>query len=84
VDQLVSEINEALPNVISNLAKKTPTISNSLRQFEKVYLWIYYIEEICQEVEREMTDKNLPMVEEILQYIEAFNRYEEIREVNTE
>jgi hypothetical protein len=84
VTQLVSEINEALPFVIASLAKKTPTIANSLRQFEKVYLWIYYIEEICQEVEREMTDKNLPMVEEILQYIEAFNRYEEIREVNTE
>ena len=78
VPQLVAEINEALPIVIASLAKKTPTIANSLRQFEKVYLWIYFIEEICQEVEREMTDKNLPMVEEILQYIETFNYYEKV------
>jgi len=84
VTQLVSEINEALPCVISSLAKKTPTIANSLRQLEKVYLWIYYIEEICKGVEREMTDKNLNIVEDILHYIEAFNRYEEIRAVNTE
>lgn len=82
--QLVSEINEALPFVISSLAKKTPTISNSLRQFGKVYLWIYFIEEICKGVEREMTDRNLNIVEDILHYIEAFNRYEETLAGNTD
>ena len=78
VTQLVSEINEALACVMSSLAEKTPTISNSLRQLDKVYIWIYYIEEICKGVEGEMTDKNLNIVEDILQYIEAFNRYEEM------
>jgi len=84
VIQLVAEIKKALPFVISSLSKKTPTISNSLGQLEKVYRWIYYIEKIGLEVAREMTDKNLNILEIILQYIEVFNRYEEILTGNTE
>ena len=40
------------------------------------------IEQICKEVEREMTDKNLNILEDILGYIEAFSRYEEILALN--
>ncbi|MDH3772120.1 MAG: aminoglycoside phosphotransferase family protein, partial [Nitrospirota bacterium] len=84
VATLASELNEALPFFISNLDKKAPHISNNLIQLNNVYRWIYYIEQICKEVEREMTDKNLNILESILRYIEAFNRYEEIRADNIE
>ena len=78
VRKIVFEINEALPIFISSLAKKESLICNSLRQLEKVYRWIYYIEEVCKGIEREMTDKNLNIRENILRYIGAFNCYEEI------
>jgi thiamine kinase-like enzyme len=76
IPQVASEINEALPIVISSLASKSLSISRSLDQLANIYRWTYYIEEIWQMVEREMTDKNLEIVELTLQYIEAFNRYE--------
>ena len=78
VGNLVSEIKEALPFVISMLAKNVPEIADSLRNMENVYRWIYYIEQVCSEMEREMTDKNLPILDYILDYIEAFNQYEEL------
>ncbi len=79
---LASELNEALPFFISNLEKNAPHISSSLIHHQNVYRWIYYIEQICKEVEREMTDKNLNILEDILGYIEAFSRYEEILALN--
>lgn len=78
VSQLVAEIKQALPFVITSLSKKMPTISKNLKQLEEVYRWIYYIEEMCRQVERETTDNNLNILEIILQYIEVFNQYEEI------
>jgi len=78
VPTLALEIKEALPFFISSLDKKAPHISKSLLQLKNVYRWIYYVEHICKEVEREATDKNLNILEDILGYIEAFSRYEEI------
>jgi len=78
VATLASELNQALPFFISNLDKKASHISNSLIQLKNVYRWIYYVEQICKEVEREMTDKNLNILDDILEYIAAFNTYEEL------
>ena len=79
---LASELNEALPIFISNLDEKAPHISISLIQHQHVYRWIYYVEQICKEVERDGTDKNLNILEDILGYVEAFSRYEEILSLN--
>lgn len=78
VATVASELNEALPMFISNLEKKAPPIFHSLTQFQNVYRWIYYVEQICKTVEREMTDKNLDMLGRTLRYIDAFNAYEKI------
>jgi thiamine kinase-like enzyme len=78
VDKVASEINEGLPNFISGLAMKIPEIACSISHFEKVYRWVYYVEEVCKGLERERTDKNLNILEDILGYIEAFTQYEEL------
>ena len=78
VDRVASEINEGLPNFISGLAMKMPEMAHSLSHFEKVYRWIYYVEEVCKGLERERTDKNLNILEDILGYIEAFTQHEEL------
>ncbi len=76
VDNIVPEIEGALPFVTSMLVKDRPTIVESLRSLHDDYRWVYYIEQICSEMQREMTDKNLPILDYILRYIEAFNQYE--------
>jgi thiamine kinase-like enzyme len=78
VDRVVSEINEGLPDFISGLMIKMPEMAHSLSQFEKIYRWMYYVEEVCKGLERERTDKNLDILADILGYIEAFTRYEEV------
>jgi len=82
VTTLVSEINETFPLFVSSLAKKAPDISHSVVSLSEIYRWLYYIERICMLVERKTTDKNLNILAEILRYIEACNRYEEIRACN--
>ena len=78
MDRVASEINEGLPNFISALAMKMPEIAHSLSRFERIYRWMYYVEEVCKGLERERTDKNLNILEDILGYIQAFTRYEEL------
>jgi len=78
VDRVASEINEGLPNFISNLAMKMPQMAHSLSHFEKVYRWMYFVEEVCKGLVRERTDKNLNILEDILGYIKAFTQYEEL------
>lgn len=78
VTTLASEINEALPFFLSSVSKKAPEIFDSLSKLGRVYRLVYYVEHICKEVEREMTDKNLNIMEGILRYIDAFNSYEDI------
>ena len=73
---MASELNEALPIFISNLDEKAPHISSSLLQRKNVYRWIFYIEQICKEVERVATDKNLNILDEIFRSMEAFACYE--------
>ncbi len=84
ITQVASEVNEALPKVLSSLASKSLSISRSLDQLANIYRLTYYIEEISQLVEREMTDNNLKITELILQYIEAFNRYENVLVIGAE
>ncbi len=78
VSVLVSEIQKALPMFISGLIKNAPEVSSSLKEQEKAYRWIYYLEMICRLVDREMTDKNLNMMHYIQEYIKAFSLYEEL------
>jgi len=76
VEKVTSEVNEGLPHVISELAMKMPAMAQSLCQFENVYRWMYYVEEVCKGLERERTDKNLNILADILGYIDAFTWYE--------
>jgi hypothetical protein len=78
VGMLVPEINEALPFLISKLSLKAPDISKSLVSLEKVYRLLYYIEAVCLDVKREMTDTNLDIMESIRIYIDVFKNYEEV------
>lgn len=78
VEELVSEISAALPIFISSLASKVPDITENLSAFEKVYRRLYYIELLCELVERRKTDNQLNILDFILRYIDAFNRYEEL------
>lgn len=78
VSMLVPEINEALPFLISKLSLKAPDISKSLLSLEKVYRLLYYIEAVCLDVKREMTDTNLDIMESIRIYIDVFKNYEEV------
>ncbi len=78
---VASEINDALPFFLSSVSKKAPEIFDSLSKLGRVYRLVYYVEHISKEVEREMTDKNLNMMESILGYIDVFNSYEDILEV---
>jgi hypothetical protein len=77
ISQLAFEINETLPFFISSLAKKAPEVSHDLLHFEKVYRWVYYIEQVCVELKRSMTYTQLNLIDSILRYIDAFNLYEE-------
>ena len=77
VNNLIPEIKEALPFLISRLAIKNPDISKSLVSLEKIYRWLYYIEQACVLVEREKTETRLNMLKYTINHIEAFNRYED-------
>jgi Choline/ethanolamine kinase len=78
VSKTVLEISQALPLFISTLPKKEAAISTNLIHMEQLYRWIYYMEQICQDVKREMTDKRLNILGFILRYIEAFHCYDEM------
>ena len=78
VDELVPEINETLPFLISKMSLKAPDISKSLVSLEKVYRLLYYIEAVCLDVKREMTDTNLDIMESIRISIDVFKNYEEV------
>lgn len=84
VETVELEIREALPTFLSRLAEKDPDISSSLMHLEDTYRWIFYIEQICQEVEREMTDTNLDILDFILRYINAFIIFEEMHACKTQ
>ncbi|MDR4462338.1 MAG: hypothetical protein MRJ67_17750 [Nitrospirales bacterium] len=78
VSMLGSEIQKALPMLISGLTEDAPEVSSSLKALEKTYRWIFYIEMICRLVDRQMTDTNLDVMHYIQEYIKAFNLYEEL------
>ncbi|WNM60291.1 phosphotransferase family protein [Candidatus Nitrospira neomarina] len=78
VSVLVSEIQKALPMVISELTAKAPEVSISLKALEKTYRWIFYLEMISRLIDREMTDENLNVMHYIQEYLKAFNLYEEL------
>lgn len=78
VEKVASEINEGLPNFISEVATQMPEVAQSLAPAEHVYRWMYYVEEVVKGLERERTDKNLDILADIVGYIEAFIRHEEV------
>jgi aminoglycoside phosphotransferase (APT) family kinase protein len=78
VHNLFSEINKALPYLISPLSLKSRELSKSISSLERTYRLLYYIERIGMLVEREMTDTNLNIMETITKYIDVFSNYEEI------
>ena len=77
LDKLGAEINVALPYFISKLDLIAPDISKSLKSFEKIYRWIYYVERIYMLIEREKYDTKHNIMNVILRFIEIFNAYEE-------
>ncbi len=77
VEQMFSELCEALPRFISELSLISSDIPDNLLARERTYRWIYYLERIGMLVDRHMTDKNLNIMDIILRYIEAFNYYDE-------
>ena len=78
ISQFAFEISEALPSFISSLEEKAPEIYHDLLHFEKVYRWVYYIEQVCVELKRSMTYTQLNLIDCILRYIDAFNLYEDL------
>jgi len=84
IDKLSSEIEMALPYLTAKLDAITPTISWSLKSFEKIYRYFFYIERVYMLVERERYDTKLNIMDNILRYIEVFNSYEKIYAENIE
>ena len=76
VDNMASEIEEALPVFVSGLSLKAPDITENLMSLIKIYRWLYYIERLCMLVERDFTDQRLNMTDYIMRYIAAFSEYE--------
>lgn len=84
LDKLSPEINMALSFYLSKLDLIAADISASLKSFEKIYRWFYYMERVYMLIERERYDTKLNTMNIILRYIEVFNSYEEIYAENTE
>jgi len=84
LDKLSAEIETALPYLITKLDAITPAVSGSLKSFERIYRWFFYIERIFMLVVRERYDTKLDIMDTILSYIEVFNSYEEIYAENAE
>jgi Phosphotransferase enzyme family len=78
INTVASEINQALSFFISQLPRKDPDISASLIRLENVYRWVYYIEQLCGDLKRMLTDRNLNIGEFISRDIDAFCQYEDI------
>ena len=79
---VVWEVHEALPEFLSKLTQKAPEITESLVHKEAVYRRVYYIEQICRMVEREMTDTRPNMMDFILGSVKAFENYDEKCAIN--
>lgn len=77
-DKVYSEINEALPVVMSILDFKRFDTSENIITLENIYRRLYYIELICKLAERKMTDNRLNIMDFILRYVEAFSSYENL------
>jgi hypothetical protein len=75
---LVSEINQSLSSFISKISQELPELARSISDFETLYRKTYYLERISMLAEREMTDKRLKIRDHIFQYIDDFERYEQM------
>lgn len=78
IENLIIEVNQALPFFVSDLSKSFPDLARSMMAHEDLYRIIYYLERISMLVERERTDKRLDMKSVINRYIEAFEGYEQM------
>lgn len=77
VDQVASEINEALPNFVSGLSLKAPDITKNVLASVNIYRRLFYLEYLSKLVERDLTDNRLNMTDYILLYIRAFREHEQ-------
>ena len=77
ITQLYWEIYEALPIFFKQLSKKMPHLANNLKNSIDVYRWLYYVERVWMLLERKITDRDTPIVDNIKWYIDVFNSYEE-------
>lgn len=80
VPDIVVEMNGAISSLQSHLALRAPGIASELLPLlpsADIYRWLYYIERVCRIVEAhiKITDG---LLDTILRWIGAFNRYEEI------
>lgn len=73
VEQLISEIDNALPHLLSEL----PFISDNADSI-KIYRQLYYLEQLYKLAERDVTDTHLSMKDYAMRYISSFKSYEDI------
>ncbi|MBE7444980.1 MAG: phosphotransferase [Planctomycetia bacterium] len=78
IARTVSEINEALSYFISELSLVFPDIADNLLASVETYRNLFYIEQLCRLVKRDLTDKHLSMKDYIFRYIKAFQACEDI------
>lgn len=76
VEQMSSELNQALPEIISGLDLNIMKEPPSPLVAEGIYRGIFYLEYLSKLVERMTTDKHLNMMDYIIWYIDAFSHYE--------
>lgn len=77
-DKMITEIQEVLPSIISEMASKDPDIAHSLSALETVYRRLYYLELLNKLAGRLQTDRQLNIMDFIKRYTEAFACYEQL------
>jgi len=63
---------------LSKLTSMSPEVLANIKLHEKTYRWLFYVERIHMLVERVKYDTKLDVAGNILRYIDAFNKYEEL------
>jgi hypothetical protein len=83
VDEMFQELNESLQHFLDSPTMISSSIKNNILTSIHEYRRIFYLEMLCILLERHTTDKNLNILDFILRYIEAFNRYEKIQKYSS-
>ena len=78
IETVASEIGQAFSSFVSQMSAKDPALSASAIELEDVYRRVFYVEQICGDMRRTLTDKNLNIGDFISRHIDAYRRYEQI------